>query len=214
MRNNAGQILISPTTGLPIVEGTFTVIGDRMPKFTLGTLNSLSYKNWSLNFLWDLKVGGDVFNATDMYLTYQGKSKRTADREVPRIIEGVLQDGLQNTSTPTKNTIVVVPYYQQTYYTSMPEEEFVQHNVNYLRLRDITLSYTLPPSALKRMHVFRSLSLFATGNDLILMTNYRGADPAVNGNTAGSNGVGGMGFDYGSLPTPIAVNLGLKAIFK
>jgi hypothetical protein len=32
-RNNQGKVLISPTTGLPIVEGTFLVIGDRMPDF-------------------------------------------------------------------------------------------------------------------------------------------------------------------------------------
>ena len=155
-----------------------------------------------------------MFNATDMYLTLQGKSKRTSDRETPRVIEGVLQDGLQNTATPTVNTISVTPYFQQTYYTSMPEEEFVQKDVNYLRLRDLTLSYTLPANALKRMKFFKNLGFFVTGNDLILLSNYRGADPSVNGNTAGSNGVGGMGFDYGSLPTPVAVNFGLKASFK
>jgi hypothetical protein len=213
-RNNTGQILISPTTGLPVVEQTFLVIGDRMPDFTLGTTNSIRYKNWSLNFLWDLKVGGDVFDATDMFLTLQGKGKRTADREQPRVIQGVLQDGLQNSVTPTQNTIAIIPYYQQTYYTSMPEEEFIEHNVNYLRLRDVTLSYTLPQNMMKRMGFLKSAGLFITGNDLILLTNYRGADPSVNGNTAGSNGVGGMGIDYGSLPAPRAINIGLKATFK
>jgi len=213
-RNNQGKILINPSTGLPVVEGTFTVIGDRMPDFTLGTLNNLRYKNWSLSFLWDLKVGGDIFNATDMYLTLQGKSQRTADRERPRVIEGVLQDGLQNSANPTPNTIVVIPYFNQSYYTAMPEEEFVQHDVNFFRLRDITLSYTLPDRMLRNMKVFKNLGLFITGNDLVLMTNYRGADPAISGNTASANGVGGMGFDYASLPTPMALNFGLKAIFK
>ena len=214
MRNNAGQILISPTSGLPVVEGTFTVIGDRMPDFTLGTLNTLRYKNWSLGFLWDLKVGGDIFDATDMYLTRQGKSQRNNDRETPRVVQGVLQDGLQNTATPTINTIVLTPYFQQTYYTSMPEEEFIEHNVNWLRLRDVTLNYTLPTNMLKRIKLFKSLGIFVTGNDLVLFTNYRGADPAVSGNTASANGVGGMGFDYGSLPTPLALNFGIKAVFK
>ncbi len=213
-RNNTGKVMISPTTGLPIIEGTFLVIGDRMPDFTLGTLNTFRYKNWGLNFLWDLKVGGDVFNATDMYLTLQGKSQRTKDRERPRVVDGVLQDGLENTANPTVNTISIVPYFQQAYYTSMPEEEFIQKDVNYLRLRDITLSYNLPANFINKLRVFKSLGLFVTGTDLVLMTNYRGADPSVNGNTAGSNGVGGMGFDYGSLPAPMAINFGLKAIFK
>ena len=96
----------------------------------------------------------------------------------------------------------------------MPEEEFIQKDVNYLRLRDITLSYNLPANFINKLRVFKSLGLFVTGTDLVLMTNYRGADPSVNGNTAGSNGVGGMGFDYGSLPAPMAINFGLKAIFK
>jgi outer membrane receptor protein involved in Fe transport len=213
-RNNTGKVLISPTTGLPIVEGTFLVIGDRMPDFTLGTLNTLRYKNWGLSFLWDLKVGGDVFNATDYFLTLQGKSQRTADRERPRVIDGVLLDGLQNSATPTVNTISITPYFQQAYYTSMPEEEFIENDVNYLRLRDITLSYNLPANFINKLRVFKSLGLFVTGSDLVLMTNYRGADPSVNGNTAGSNGVGGMGIDYGSLPSPMALNFGLKAIFK
>lgn len=214
LRNNAGQKLINPATGLPVVEQTFTEIGDRNPEFTLGAQNNVRYKNLSLSFLWDLKVGGDIWNATEQYLTVQGKSKRTADRETPRIVEGVLQDGLQNTDRPTKNTIVVVPMYQLGYYTGMPEEEFVEKDVNWLRLRDVTLSYTFAPKLLNTLKVFKSLGVFVTGTDLILITNYRGADPASNGNTSASNGVGGWGFDYGNLPTPRAFNFGLRANFK
>jgi len=35
----------------------------------------------------------------------------------------------------------------------------------------------------------------------------------VNGNTAGSTGVGAFGFDYGTLPSPLQLNLGLRASF-
>jgi hypothetical protein len=214
LRNATGQILISPTTGLPVVEQLFTVIGDRMPDFTLGTLNSIRYKNWSLNFLWDLKVGGDVFDATEMYLTTTGKSLRTADRMTPRVIAGVLQDGKENSATPTVNTIVVVPYFQQSYYTGMPEEEFVEKDVNWFKLRDLTLSYTFSDKMLHGAKYFSSLGVFFTGNDLVLLTNYRGADPSTSGNTASANGVGGMGFDYGNLPSPTSFSFGLKATFK
>jgi len=57
------------------------------------------------------------------------------------------------------------------------------------------------------------LSVFVTGNDLVLLTNYSGADPAVNGNTAGSSGVGAFGFDYGTLPSPLQLNFGIRASF-
>ncbi|MDQ6610083.1 MAG: SusC/RagA family TonB-linked outer membrane protein, partial [Bacteroidota bacterium] len=70
LRNNAGQILVDPVSGLPLNNGGVNfVIGDRTPHFTLGTLNTFRYKNITLSFLWDLKVGGDIYNGTDKFLT-------------------------------------------------------------------------------------------------------------------------------------------------
>lgn len=212
-RNKNGDILINPATGLPVVDATFKVRGDRNPDFTLGWVNNMKFGNWALSFVWDLKVGGDIFNATDMYLTLQGVSKRTDDRYTPRVIKGVLNDGLQNSATPTPNTIVVTPAYQQTYYTLMPEEEFIQKDINWFRMRDITLRYNLSQNTLRRIGFIKTASLFVTANDLILLTNYNGADPVVNGNTAGARGVGGWGFDYGNVPAPISVNFGIRAGF-
>lgn len=212
-RNNAGDILINPSTGLPIYDANFKVRGDRNPNFTVGWINNFKFGNWNLNFVWDLRVGGDIFNATDMYLTLQGISKRTDDRYTPRVIQGVLNDGLQNSATPTRNTIVVIPAYNQSYYTALPEEEFIEKDINWFRMRDITLRYTFSPNMIKRMGFLKSLGLFVTGNDLILMTNYSGADPSVNGNTAGTRGVGGWGFDYGNVPAPVSLNFGIRAGF-
>nr|MBP7557452.1 hypothetical protein [Chitinophagaceae bacterium] len=218
-RNNAGQILIDPASGLPLVDQTFKVRGDRNPDLSVGWVNSFRYKNWNLSFLWDLKLGGDVFNATDMYLTARGVSARTDDRLTPRIISGVLKDGKENSSTPTANTITIIPGYNDTYYgsvggtTSLPEEEFIEKNINWFRLRDITLSYTLPAKLVGRWKFVKSLSIFATGNDLVLFSNYTGADPSVSGNTAGTRGVGGWGFDYGNIAAPVSYNFGLRASF-
>jgi TonB-linked SusC/RagA family outer membrane protein len=212
-RNNKGEILVSPSTGLPLVNGGNQLIADRTPDFTLGTLNSFRYKNWTLSFLWDLKVGGDIYNGTDQVLTGIGKSARTADRNSPIIVNGVLQNGLENTATPTKNTIVVIPNFLSTYYTTMPDEEFIQKDVNWFRLRDITLSYKFPEKITKRIKGLKGLSANITGNDLILSTNYRGADPAVNANNPGTSGVGGYGLDLGNTPTPLSISFGLRANF-
>ena len=213
LRNNAGQILITPSTGLPVVDANFYPHGDRTPAFTLGTLNTFRYKNWNFSFLWDLKVGGDVYNGTDYILTSLGKSARTADRMIPRVVQGVLNDGLQNTANPTKNTIVVSPYWTNTYYTTLPDEEFIQHNVNWLRLRDVSLSYTLPAKLVRKVNGMKSMNVFFTANDLILFTNYQGADPSVNGNNPATTGVGAYGFDFGSPATPISLSFGLRANF-
>ena len=212
-RNNEGKILISPITGLPIIDQNFRVRGNRNPDFTLGFVNNMAYKNLRLSFLWDLKVGGDIFNATDRYLTTQGRSTRTSDRTTARVIDGVLMDGLENTATPTKNNISIIPYYNQAYYTTMPEEEFIEKDVNWLRLRDISLSYSFNKNVYKRLKILNGLSAFVTVNDLILITNYSGTDPQVNGNTAGSRGVGSFGFDYGNIGTAVSINLGLRANF-
>jgi len=214
-RNKNGQILIDPATGLPLNDGQFLVRGDRNPTFTLGYVNSLRYKNWRLNMVWDIRIGGDVFNGTEMYLTNIGKSIRTLDREQPRVVQGVLKDGLENSATPTVNTIAVLPYFQSAYYSyaNMPEEAYIEKDINVVRLRDITLSYTFSQKAISKLRYFKSLSVFATGNDLLMFTNYRGADPTVSGNTAGTRGVGGWGFDFGNVGTPISMNFGLRAAF-
>ena len=212
-RNQKGQILINPATGIPLFNGGNQLIADRNPDFTLGTLNTFKYKNWSLSFLWDLKMGGDIYNGTEQVLTGIGKSARTANRNYPIVVDGVLNDGLQNTANPTKNSIVIIPYFLSTYYTQMPDEEFIQKDVNWLRLRDVTLNYRLPEKLVKRVKYLKGMSFFITGNDLILSTNYRGADPSINANNPGTLGVGGYGMDLGNAPTPIALSFGLKASF-
>jgi TonB-linked SusC/RagA family outer membrane protein len=210
-RNSAGRVLISPSSGLPVIDQNFIIRGDRNPDFTLGWNNTIRKGNWRFTMLWDLKVGGDIFNGNNMFLTRIGRSKLTADRYQPRVINGVLNDGLQNTN-PTENTIVVVPAYQSLdYYTNfMPEEAFIERDINWFRLRDATISYTLPKNVIKGV---KTLTCFVTGNDLIILTNYSGADPAVNALTPGSPGVGGFGFDYGTLPSPIQLNFGIRANF-
>jgi hypothetical protein len=212
-RNQAGQILINASSGIPLTNAGNQLIADRNPDFTLGTLNTIRYKNWTLSFLWDWKVGGDIYNGTDQVLTGIGKSARTAKRNDAIVVDGVLNDGLQNTLNPTKNTIVIIPNFLSSYYTSMPDEEFIEKDVNWFRLRDITLNYRFPEKITKRVKYLKAMSAFITGNDLILFTNYRGADPSINANNPGTLGVGGYGMDLGNAPTPIGLSFGLKASF-
>ncbi len=213
-RNDAGQILINPTTGLPVIDANFKVRGDRNPDFTLGWVNTMNLgKRVRLSFLWDLKMGGDIFNATDDFLTGYGRSYRTYDRYVPRVVKGVLEDGLQNTSTPTVNTIAVTPAYNNSYYTTMPEEEFIEKDVNWFRLRDVSLYYSFGKPVMDKLKFVKSLSAFVTITDPVLFTNYSGPDPQSSGLSAGSRGVGGFGFDYGNIGAPLGLNIGLKAKF-
>jgi len=171
--------------------------------------NTIRYKHFTLDFLLDIRKGGDVFNATEHYLTTRGLSKETLDRDQPRVLEGVLMDGKQNSPNPTVNNIVIVPSAQTGYYTNMSEELFIEKNINWLRLRDMQLTYELPGRFLGA----RNASVFVKGTDLFLITNYTGLDPIVNGNSAAVGGSGGVGIDFGNFPMPIGVNVGVRMGF-
>lgn len=211
LRNNNGDILIDPSTGLPMRSNVFFDAGyDRQPDFSIGLTNTFTYKNLSLSFLLDIRKGGDILNGTEHFLTARGLSMRTLDRNDPRVINGVIRDGLENSNTPTKNNIVVVPRYQTGYYTGISEELFIEKNINWLRLKDVTINYRLPQTLLKKQSFVKNASVFLTGTDLFLITNYSGMDPIVNGNSAAVGGSGGVGIDYGNFPIPLGVNFGIK----
>jgi TonB-linked SusC/RagA family outer membrane protein len=213
LRNKEGQILIDPSTGYPLKDPNFVVAGDRNPDFVLGFQNTFKYKNLSLSLLLDIRKGGDIFNGTEFWMYQNGISTRTLDREIPRVVQGVLRDGLENTATPTQNNILVSPYNQNEYYRSGSiDSDFIEKDVNWLRMRDITLSYRMLPENLNKT-VFESLSFNITMTDAFMITNYTGADPAVNGVNASSGGAGGTGFDYGAVSTPRGLNIGVKLGF-
>lgn len=213
--NNAGQLLISPSTGLPLTTsatGAWFVAGDRNPDFKMGIFNSFTYKGLNLNFLFDIKKGGDVYNGTGLFLYRLGLHKRSMEnRETATTFNGVLKDGLENTSNPTPNNITIIPYYNNTFYTSsVIDQEFIERDVNWVRLRDVTFSYKLPVKFLNLTKGIKSASIGVTATDLFMWTNYTGGDPGVNGTTVATGGSGSMGIDYGNLPIPKTFNFNIR----
>ena len=205
-----GQLLIDPSTGLPLRSSIFIDAGyDRQPNYTIGLTNTFKHNRLSLDFLLDFRRGGDVFDATQHYLTTHGLAVSTLNRNDPLVVPGVLKDGKEGSANPTVNNIVIVPAVQTGYYLNMSEELFIQKNVNWVRLRDIQLSYALPEGFLGT----RNASAFVKGTDLFLKTNYRGLDPIVNGNSAAVGGSGGTGIDYGNFPMPKGFNFGFRMGF-
>lgn len=212
MRNTNGDVLIDPATGLP-VAGTdrYYPIADRLPKFTLGIVNKFNYKDWYLTFLWDWRKGGDVLNGLDYNMYTLGMSTKTLNREDPRVIRGVLKDGLENSENPTINHIAVTPYTSSAYYfTNIEPGMFVERNIYTMRLRDITLSYRLPKRLTRFLGERSSLKAFFTATDLIMFTNYTGLDPESNSNTTGIGGIGGYGIDFGNMARPKGFNVGVN----
>lgn len=215
LRNKDGEILINPTSGLPILSADYIPNGsDSNSDWNIGLTNRFSYKSFNLSFLLDIRKGGDVLNGTQRDLTVRGLAKRTLDREQPKIIKGVIQDGLENSANPTKNNIVVLPYLQDSYYIlgALPEQ-FIEKDVNYLRMRDVTLSYALPTKFLARQKFVKSASVFTTVTDVFIITNYTGLDPVNNGNSAAVGGPSARGIDIGNFAMPTGFNFGLRVGF-
>jgi ferric enterobactin receptor len=214
LRNKNGEVLINPVNGMPIKDTNFSPMGDAAPDFGLGINNNFTYKNFSLSFLLDIRKGGDIYNATEAYLYARGMSKLSLDREEPRIIKGVMRDGLENSDNPTPNNIVVIPYITTSYYSTFYNvNDFIERDINWLRLKEVTLRYNLPKTLFNSSKVFKSASIFATGTDLLLLTNYKGVDPSVNGLSAASGGTGGTGIDFGSFGLPKTYSFGINVAF-
>jgi TonB-linked SusC/RagA family outer membrane protein len=211
LRNTKGDILINPGTGLPELNGAnFTAVGDRNPDFALGIYNTFTYKDFSFSFLFDIRRGGDVFNGNAAFLYSSGYSNRLLDRTQPYVFKGVMRDGRENSDNPTPNTLAIVPQYQTGFFGALSDADFIEKDINWVRMRELSLSYRFPASIVGSSKFVRSASVFVTGNDLFIITNYTGADPAVNGNSAASPGAGSVGFDYGTLANPRGVTLGVR----
>ena len=214
-RNDAGQILISPTTGLPVVDPTWSVIGDREPKLRFGFTTRVNYKGFSLTALLAGRYKTTVVNGTKRLMMQRGTSWESVNlrERGPVVFEGVLQDGNENTDNPTPNNITVTyDTYGSSIYSGQ-DEDWLEKNVNYLRLQELRLSYRIPTKILHKTFISRAV-VYVAGNDLATWTNYSGIDAVGNTVSAAAGGTGGEGYDVWSIPNPRGYSFGVNITFK
>ncbi|WP_373720002.1 SusC/RagA family TonB-linked outer membrane protein, partial [Bacteroides heparinolyticus] len=108
-RNEKGDILISPTTGLPLVDEKWSVIGNREPKLRYGLTTSLTWKGLRFSAMFAGRHKATVVNGTKRTMMITGTSWEsvTLRESNPVIFKGVLKDGNENSANPTPNTIAV-----------------------------------------------------------------------------------------------------------
>jgi len=212
LRNEAGQVLIDPGTGVPLVDPLWTVIGDREPKLRFGGLTSLSYKGVRLSALFAGRYKATVVNGTKRAMFTTGNSWESVEyRERGSVVfNGVLRDGNENTKTPTINKIGVDAGLASSSIYGGGDENWLEKNVNYLRLQELRLSYAIPKKILARSRVISDMSLFLVGNDLLTWTNYSGIDAVGNTVSAAAGGTGGEGYDVWSIPNPRGITFGIS----
>jgi TonB-linked SusC/RagA family outer membrane protein len=89
---------------------------------------------------------------------------------------------------------------------SAPNSFFVQDG-SYLRIRNIQLGYSLPPSITTKLGI-RSVKIYANAQNAFTFTKYKGFSPEITG-----SGPTGQGIDNGVYPLYATFNLGLNVTF-
>lgn len=219
---SGGKYLIDPTTGLyKVHSGTNDVVGNREPKLIGGWNNTFTYKNLSLSFLLDFRIGGDVFNGTEQFMVNNGLSKLTTLNNRQSVtVEGInattgepysatYEEGKTYTfGKTTYSGEAMIQKYWSNYADN--SYNFIQ-SVNWLKLRSLSLSYDFT-SLLPSHNIIKRLSANITGQNLLTWTNYKGMDPEVC-TAGGTGGSGATGIDYCSVPSVRTVTFGVNITF-
>ncbi len=191
IRDTQGDIIYK--NGLP----TFTQTNDQKlgnynPDFILAWNNTMSYKNFKFNMLWDWHKGGVLYSYTRLGLLANGQSPETLYRPATGIVgKGVLSDGSPNTTA-----VSYASYYGSNgYYSPINHEPFLM-DASYVKLRQLSIGYVFRnviknnPSA--------TIELSMIGRNLLLFTPAKDIDPeslALRGNQILP------GIEYNSIPS-------------
>jgi Outer membrane receptor for ferrienterochelin and colicins len=217
-----GRYQVDPTTGLYKVSSVSNaIVGNREPKLIGGLNNSFRYKNLTLSFLLDFRIGGDVYNGTEWYMATNGLGKRTtANGRESVTVSGInSQTGADFNQTYSAdqsykigNTTYSGKYMIQQYWSNYCQnsDNFIT-TVNWLKLRSLTLNYDFS-DLIKKQKVIKGLSVTATGTNLFTWTNYKGMDPEVSA-AGGTGGSGSTGIDYCSVPATSSFTFGVNITF-
>ncbi len=228
-----GKVVVDPTTGYPALNQTpldangmtKAYYGSGLYNYTMGLVNTLTYKNFQLNFSFDLRMGGVMYSETADLTLFTGNSIATTynDRRpfiVPNSVNGTIDSKGDVTNIVENTTFVGATGNGQSdntwgyYYPSQNQGSSYQWRIfdrSFLKLRDINLSYSLPRSLAEKMKL-NSLSLGVYGKNFLLWTPKANVyvDPEA---TNLGNDLSGLLGEFAS--APISKNFGviLKAVF-
>jgi TonB-linked SusC/RagA family outer membrane protein len=213
--------------GYPMAATEVGNMGSVQPQWTMGITNTFSFKGFSLTGLIDIRHGGKMWNGTNGAMVYFGTSAQTLNREVSYVHQGLLghlnssgeivhfaADGTTELAGPgAANTISKPDDENYCYWNGIgsgftgPSEPYIESS-EFVRLREITLSYTVNPSLLKNTPI-KNLSVYFTGRNLWLNTPFTGIDPE----TSLLGASNGQGIDYFNMPGTRAMTFGLRIGF-
>ena len=199
-RSASGEIVVD-ASGLP-VRGDLIKLGSVMPKVYGGINNEFNYGGFNMSFLIDYNFGNKVLSATEYSSILRGLNKMTLEGR-DGVTTGVLETGAENSTTASAQD-----YYravaQQITSTSVVDGDFI-------KLRQLTLGYTVPASAFGNVPLFRSVQISLVARNLaILMKKADNIDPEA---SFGSD-VKYYGIEGTNLPSARTYGVNLNFKFK
>ena len=228
---NSGQKVVKSNGAYQITTKSDNVIGNMNPDWTGGLLNNLTYKNWSFAFLIDVQKGGDIFSLDMYYGLATGLYKETAytndlgnpvrdlivwadpadhSKGYASTSGGFINPGVNvaanGTVTPNK-TRLAASNYGAFGYARLPNKAFV-YDASYVKLRQVSLSYSLPSAILKKCFITGVTFTAVASNVWIIFKNLPYADPE-SGLGAGNL----QGYTTGSLPSTRDFSFNVKLTF-
>lgn len=127
------------------------IAGSAQPKFVYGWSNTFIYKNFDFNFLVRGVTGNKILNGTLASLN------NPADAKIQNIPRFTLGESFKDVNG------------------YLMSDRFLESGA-YLRLDNATLGYTIRPN----LKTIKSVRLYLSGNNIFIITNYRGIDPEIN----------------------------------
>lgn len=204
-----GDVKYRDINGDGIIDANdITNIGNPWPKLFGGFTNTFSYKSFELSMLITGTYGNDIYNmlaATNSKATrfYTSRNLMTNVMNYARLVDngGVVSIANPDTDVPriTGSQIPLDNNY------NVISSRWVEDG-SFLRLKNISLSYTIPPSLISRQKIVKGVKATIGAQNLVTLTGYNGYDPEV-GASVGANvnaANQAIGLDYGRYPlTPI-----------
>lgn len=177
-----------------INEADRVVIGNGQPLHTGGFTNNFTWKGFDLNIFMQWSYGNDILNANRLVFENCGGK---ANRNMFKTFTDRWSFDNQDTTMPRAKAQGAAVY----------SSRYVEDG-SFLRLRNITLGYTFPKKALKKMKI-SNLRLYLAAENIATLTNYSGMDPEV----SVRHSVLTPGFDWSSYPRAFGASFGVNVTF-
>jgi len=182
-----------------ITQDDYTVIGSPLPDFTYGITFNFYFKNFDLNLFAQGVQGNQIYN--NLYRVMMGPWG------VNHHIDILKSWTPENINT----TIPRIEESSQNYNKQALSDRWIEDG-SYLRLKTMSLGYTLPKKLSSRF-LIQNLRVYATVQNLLTLTKYKGFDPEISQSVGWATGGLDMGVDNGNYPQPRTVLFGLNLSF-